>query len=106
VRLVRWASAICAEEGFAVNPAKTRVMTAGRRQEVTGIVVNRQPNLARQAYDQLKATLTNCLRHGPETQALGVPHFRDHLRGKIAWLTQLHPARGARLLALFEQIRF
>jgi hypothetical protein len=67
---------------------------------------NRQPNLARQAYDQLKATLTNCLRHGPETQALGVPHFRDHLRGKIAWLTQLHPARGARLLALFEQIRF
>ena len=37
--------AIVADEGFRVNVAKTRVMGRGRRQTVTGIVVNARPNI-------------------------------------------------------------
>ena len=42
--------AIALEEGFAINTRKTRMMRAGVRQQVTGIVVNRHPNIARAMY--------------------------------------------------------
>lgn len=41
---------------------------SGGRQQVTGIVVNRHANIARDDYDRLKAILTNCVRHGPQSQ--------------------------------------
>ena len=43
-------------------------MRAGIRQVVTGVVVNSHPNLRRADFDNLKATLTNCIRHGPASQ--------------------------------------
>lgn len=103
-RLLDLVAAIARDEGFALNARKTRVMRARVRQTVTGIVVNQRPNLARPAYDALRATLTNCLRHGPSTQERGTPRFREHLRGRIAWVAQLHPERGRRLLVLYQTI--
>jgi len=103
-RVLDLVAAIARDEGFVVNPKKTRVMRARIRQTVTGIVVNQRPNLPRPVYDALKATLTNCLRHGPSTQERGAPRFREHLRGRIAWVAQLHPERGRRLLAIYEDI--
>jgi hypothetical protein len=103
-RLMRLVGQIVADEGFSVNTAKTRVMRARGRQSVTGIVVNEVPNVTRHDFDQLKATLTNCVRHGPASQARGVPHFREVLRGRIAWIAQIHPARGRKLIEIFESI--
>ena len=45
-------AAIAAAEGFRVNAAKTRVMGRGRRQTVTGIVVNARPNVPRAEYER------------------------------------------------------
>lgn len=96
---------IIAEEGFAVAPEKTRVMRASQRQTVTGIVVNKGVNLPRTEYDRLKATLTNCARHGPAGQNRDAhPAFRAHLEGRVAWAEQLNPRRGAKLRALFDRI--
>ncbi len=95
---------IVRSEGFALNRRKTRVLSPGVQQCVTGVVVNAHPNVPRHEYDALKATLHNCARHGPQLQARGVPEFREHLRGRIAWVTQLNPPRGEKLLRLFEQI--
>lgn len=101
------AAAIALAEGFQVNHRKTRVMRAATRQRVTGIVVNRTPNLPREHYDRLKATLHNCLRHGPATQCpTGMGEFRNHLAGHIAHLSAIHPARGARLTSMFERVRW
>lgn len=73
-------AAIALEEGFQINHRKTRVMRAATRQRVTGIVVNQTPNLPREHFDRLKATLHNCLRHGPASQCTaGVGEFRNHL---------------------------
>jgi hypothetical protein len=97
--------AIALEEGFAVNFRKTRVMCQGVRQRVAGVVVNERPNLARPDYDALKATLHNCVRHGPDCQnrdARG--DFRAHLAGRIAHVAALNPARAERLRALYERI--
>lgn len=104
-RLHAQVAAIALEEGFAVNTRKTRMMRAGTRQQLTGIVVNRHTNLARDEYDLLKAILTNCLRHGPASQNRdGKANFRAWLDGRIAHASMLNPLRGARLRQLFDRI--
>jgi hypothetical protein len=99
--------AIALDESFQVNHHKTRVMRAAVRQRVTGIVVNRTTNLPRAHYDRLKATLHNCLRLGPETQCkTGIGEFKNHLAGHIAHFSAIHPARGARLNAMFDRVQW
>jgi hypothetical protein len=103
-RLERIVYRIAAEEGFSLNREKTRVMPASRRQVVTGLVVNRGPRVPRPAHDALKATLYNCVRFGPESQRRGIERFRAHLEGRVAWVEQVNPARGAKLRRLFDAI--
>lgn len=77
--------AIVLEEGWAVQHHKTRSMRQGVRQQLAGLTVNTRVNIPRNAYDQLKAVLTNCVRHGPATQNRGGhPDFRAHLMGRVA----------------------
>ena len=97
--------AIAIEEGFKLNTRKTRVMRTGVRQQVTGVVVNQHPNPGREQFDTLKAILTNCARHGPDSQNRdGRPNYRHYLDGKVAWVGMLNPARGARLEKLLAAI--
>lgn len=94
-------------ERFQVNQEKRRVIRNNQRQTVTGVVVNEHTNVSRKEFDRLKAILTNCIRQGPETQNREQhPDFANHLRGKIAYIQQLNPNRGQRLLQLYEQIRW
>ena len=100
-------AAILLEEGFSVNHRKTRIMRQGVRQHLAGIVANERMNVARTDFDRLKATLTNCLRHGPGTQNRQVhPEFRSHLAGRVAFFESINPARGQRLRSIFEQIQW
>ena len=93
------------EEGFSLNTAKTRIMPRHARQCVTGIVVNDHCNIARTTFDTLKAILHNCAVNGPVAQNRAkVPDFRGHLAGRIAWVAQINPQRGAKLWSLFERI--
>jgi hypothetical protein len=99
---------VCAtaiEEGFAVHHRKTRIMRRGVRQRLAGIVVNDRLNVMRADFDCLKATLTNCIRHGVTDQnRAGHDNFRAHLLGRIAFIDSLNATRGRRLRELFEQI--
>jgi hypothetical protein len=96
---------IALEEGFEVHTRKSRFLRQGVRQQVAGVVLNARPNVRRQDYDRLKATLTNCARHGPQGQNREHhPDFRAHLAGRIAHVAGLHPERGRRLRQLFERI--
>lgn len=100
-------AAILLEEGFRVNHRKTRIMRRGVRQHLAGVVANRRMNVMRPEFDRLKATLTNCVRHGPETQNREAhPQFRSHLQGRVAFVESLNPQRGQRLRSLFEQIQW
>jgi hypothetical protein len=102
--VARLVAEIARAEGFPLNPGKTRVMHTRGRQVVTGVVVNERLNPVRAEVERLEATLFNCVRHGPATQARGVERFREVLRGKIAWVAQVNAARGAKLLALYDRI--
>jgi len=96
---------IALEEGFEVNTHKTRVLRRGVRQQLAGVVVNAHPNVRRADYDRLKATLTNCVRHGPVPENRdGHGDFRSHLLGRIAHVGRLNPARGRRLREVFDRI--
>jgi retron-type reverse transcriptase len=98
---------IVREEGFALNPAKSRVMRRHARQMITGIVVNAHCNVPRAEFDALKAILFNCIRHGPAAQNHeNIPDFRRHLEGRVAWVAQINPRRGEKLCALFDRIEW
>ena len=104
-RLSPYVAAIVAEEGFSVNHRKTRIMRQSVRQHLAGLVANQRINVVRADYDRLKATLTNCFRHGPATQNRdGQPAFRAHLEGRVSFVEMVNPAKGARLRAILEKI--
>jgi hypothetical protein len=99
------AAAIATEEGFTVAHRKTRLMRRSVRQHIAGLVINELPNIRRTDFDELKAILTNCLRHGPACQNRAAhPNFRAHLEGRIVFVKSIHPAKGAKLEKLLNRI--
>lgn len=99
------AQKIINQERFVVNYSKRRILRSHQRQTVTGVVVNEKPNISRAEFDRLKAILTNCLRYGPSTQNRGCyDDYYQHLRGCIAHVSMLNPARGQKLMNLFQSV--
>jgi hypothetical protein len=98
--LIKAVTRIVAAEGFAIKPKKTRVMRSGRRQKVTGLVVNAAPagrpvaRVPRKTLRQLRAALKNreLGRPGKEGETL------DQLRGMAAFVMMTDRERGQQLL--------
>jgi RNA-directed DNA polymerase len=100
-------AAILIEEGFAVHYRKTRVMRQGVRQHLVGLVANQHMNIMRPDFDRLKATLTNCVRLGPESQnRYAHPRLRSHLDCRVGFVEMINPRRGKRLRIIFDQIKW
>lgn len=100
-------AAILQEEGFSVHYRKTRIMRQGVRQHLAGLVANQHINVMRPDFDRLKATLTNCIRLGPESQNRDAhPRYRSHLEGRVGFVEMINPARGKRLRTMLEQIQW
>lgn len=99
-RLTAAVEQVVLDEGFRLNAHKTAVQPCSGRQVLGGLVVNDRPRVGRREVDLLRAVVHNCVVHGPSTQdRSGVPDFRSHLHGRVAWVAQHDPARGARLRA-------
>ncbi|MCC7338420.1 MAG: RNA-directed DNA polymerase [Pirellulaceae bacterium] len=106
-RFATSAAAIVIEEGFAIQFRKTRKLFHGAEQRILGVTVNEKLNLNRRAFEGLKAELHNCARRGWRTQnRTEHADYRAHLRGRIAYAQSLNPTRGAKLLQLFEQVKW
>ncbi|MEJ6401476.1 reverse transcriptase family protein [Yoonia sp. 2307UL14-13] len=86
---------IIRDEGFRLNPHKTRTMGTASRQYVTGLVVNQHINVDRRSYDRIKAVIHACGK--PGDHRLADPAFRDSLLGLIGWVEQVNPHRGRKL---------
>lgn len=99
------ASAIASDEGWHVEQRKTRIMRRSSRQHLASLTVNDVLNVDRRRYDALKATLTNCIRHGPFSQNReGRADFRAYLEGCVSFVESVRPSRGERLRILLMQI--
>jgi RNA-directed DNA polymerase len=96
--LLKGVRSILQDEGFREHPTKTRVMRSGRRQEVTGVVVNAKTGVAREEVRALRAVLHNAARHGLASQNReGHPNFEAYLRGRVAYVTMVDPTKAAPL---------
>ena len=102
---------IVEDEGFAINQKKTRVMRAGRRQKVTGLVVNqtgptaegatapRPARVPRKTVRRLRAAI-----HNREQGRPGKGESLDQLRGMAAYVYMTDPEKGKRLLDRLQKL--
>jgi RNA-directed DNA polymerase len=89
---------VAQDEGFALNPKKTRVRRPNARQTVTGLVVNHNPGVPREIIRRLRAILHRAETEGLEAQNRGgEPNFRAWVEGMIAYIAMSRPAVGAKL---------
>jgi RNA-directed DNA polymerase len=76
---------IIAEEGFDIHPQKIQVLKPRDKKKVTGVVVNKCPNIDKEYYRLLRAQIHNCRVKGSATQFPGDQRkARDSLFGNIA----------------------
>jgi len=98
--LLRGATTILRSEGFQLHPKKTRIMRAGCRQSITGLVVNRAPDgvpaarVPRDTVRKLRAAIKNreLGRAGKGTESI------QELKGLAAFVYMTDPARGRAFL--------
>ena len=81
---------IVSQEGFAVNPEKTRFMPRGNRQAVTGVIVNQTLGLSRQARRRLRAMAHQLAKNSSN---------RAKFEGKLAYLGMLNSQQAAAIRA-------
>lgn len=98
-RLLRQVHHVLRDEGFTPHPDKQRVMRRGARQEVTGVVVNHQPSVSRQARRQLRAALHRARTQGlPAATWQGLPATRETLLGYARFVSMVNARQGQALL--------
>lgn len=105
--LLHWVHAIVKEEGFQVHPDKTRIMQRGRRQEVTGLIVNQQLNIERHTLKQFRALLFQIQKDGYAGKAWGKNrNLLASIKSYAHYVRMVNPAKGEQFLkqiALIQQ---
>ena len=96
---------IVEDESLVVNEKKTRVQRPGRRQTVTGIVVNHRPNVPRRVTKRLRAILHHARKEGLAAQNREKrDNFTHWLGGMIAYVQMVNPDKGKRLREAFKSV--
>ena len=92
---------VVADEGLRINPKKTHIMTKGRRQEVTGLIVNGPglPRVPRERRHLLRAALHNA-QNAIEVDAEKALSI-EQLVGHSAFVYLAQPELGRSLLDAF-----
>lgn len=97
---------IVQDEGFRLQPQKTRILRRHQRQAVTGLAVNDCLSVPRTVVRRVRAILHNAQFTGLEAQNREQhPHFEDWLLGMIGWIQMVQPETGDKLRGRFDQLR-
>jgi retron-type reverse transcriptase len=99
--VIRKLSGFLNDMGFSLNQGKTRIISWGRRQTVTGIVVNRKPKVSPEYRRKLRQEVFYCLKYGAKSHIMVTgreepdeERERRYLRsllGKIQYLLFINP---------------
>lgn len=89
------AARVVKEEGFEINPDKTRVARRGTRQSVTGVIVNDVLGLSRRSRRRIRAAVHQAAR----ARAAGTADTGRlaRLHGQLAYLSMLNRDQARRL---------
>ena len=92
---------VTAAEGFEVHPDKVRVVRRGRRQEVTGVVVNERPGVPRDELRKFRALLHHIEKDGPagKTWGTGGGDVLTAALGFASYVAMVDKAKGEALRA-------
>jgi hypothetical protein len=96
--LIPFVKKVLGQLGYRIERKKLNLFRRGRRQMVTGLVVNDRPNWPRTLRRLLRAAVDR-RRRGEQPTWQGQPLGDDRLRGLIAFLNLTQPAEAARLRA-------
>jgi len=103
--LLRAAGMIVRAEGFEIHVKKTRVMRAGARQKVTGLIVNQAPaerpavRVPRQTQRELRAAIRN-----RELGRPGKGETLEQLKGMAAFVMMTDRARGSAFMERIDRL--
>lgn len=83
---------IIEDNGFVVNIEKTRILSRGSSQKVTGLVVNDKVSIGRKRKKTLRAIVHNILVNGPEIEnRTEDPFFKEKIFGDLAFAKMIDP---------------
>ena len=102
LKQVRW---IVRNEGFVPHPKKMRILRRGRRQEITGLVVNETLAVDRRALRKFRAFLFQLDKDGPAGKSWGPsPDVFASAIGFATYVAMVDRERGHALLAQVRTI--
>lgn len=96
LQLVPFARRLLGELGYELDTRKTNIFRRGRRQVVTGLVVNERPTASRTYRRRLRAAIHTFASTGSATWH-GRPVTRHQLMGHIGFLAETRPEEARRL---------
>ncbi|MBI5879790.1 MAG: RNA-directed DNA polymerase [Chloroflexi bacterium] len=110
-------ASVISGNGFAVNQKKVRLRSKDNRQEVTGLTINRFPNVTRSYVRQIRAMLHSWERYGYENanheyaqkyfagDEDKAPSLRQVLYGKMEFLRMVRGSDNSIFLSFREKLR-
>lgn len=101
---------ILEEEGFRLNESKVRIMRSHKRQEVTGLVVNRTPSVKRSHVRWLRQQTYYLKKFGFEKYRSYTKDTRkgtrEFLYGHALFVKMVNPAKGSSLLDALNSVQW
>src|SRR5688572_1476395 len=95
---------IIADEGFIIHPKKVKVMRKGARQEVTGIVVNKQAGINRKTLHRFRALIQQIAKHGLENKKWKGGNIVSGMLGYANFVAQVKPNQGNKFKTQLKEI--
>ncbi|HBE21158.1 MAG TPA: RNA-dependent DNA polymerase [Cyanobacteria bacterium UBA11149] len=104
--ILRRTESIVTHEGFAINPEKTRILRKNRQQEVTGIVVNEKPTIAKKELKRFRATLYQIEKDGIAGKQWGnSDDVMASIQGYANFVAMVNPEKGAEFQEKVRRIK-
>lgn len=102
------------EEGFYINPSKTKRISRGQRQIVTGLLTNGEVRIPQSYKKNIFRHLYFCIKHTPRqhfqylTKQTGIEKGfqKQWLLGQIIYVHSIEPKVGARMFGQFKKIEW
>ena len=104
VRLLGVATRTLSQIGLEIDPKKTSIYRPGRRQIVTGLVVNQKVNIPRRLRRRMRAAV-HAVERGIEPHWNNTPEAIGSLEGRLAFSYGMNPQQAAPLLARLKSAR-
>lgn len=108
-KLLKCVVSIIEDCGFNVNIDKTRFQSKGRRQEVTGLIVNNNTlNVPKKYIKEIRQEIYYINKYGIKSHREKVGfknmYYKDHLLGKILFVKSINNRKGEYLLKCYNEI--